>query len=128
MPKWTILHLVRYPPFDDKRLHAEEVPIFEKIIETNVPDEELQNKLPPYKIKSEEGWMIERKIINADGEEFKQNTTCRKDERPLVQLIEKQRKGWYILPNRLHGYARQMINIAVIFLLAHLFICFLNLY
>ena len=25
MPKWTILHLVRYPPFDDKRLHAEEV-------------------------------------------------------------------------------------------------------
>ena len=30
MPEWTILHLVRYPPFDDKRLHAEEVPILKK--------------------------------------------------------------------------------------------------
>ena len=126
MPKWTILHLVRYPPFDDKRLHAEEVPIFEKIIETNVRDEELQHKLPPYKIESEEGWAIERRIINANGEEFKQNTACRKDHRPFVQLIEKQRKGWYILPNRLHGYARQMINIAVILLLSTLVYLFLE--
>ena len=78
MPKWTILHLVRYPPFDDKRLHAEEVPIFEKIIETNVRDEELQDKLPPYKIMSEEGWMIERKIINANGEDFEQSTACKR--------------------------------------------------
>jgi hypothetical protein len=126
MPKWTILHLVRYPPFDDKRLHAEEVPIFEKIIETNVRDEELQDQLPPYKIESEEGWAIERRIINANGEEFKQNTACRKDHRPFVQLIEKQRKGWYILPNRLHGYARQMINIAVILLLSTLVYLFLE--
>lgn len=126
MPKWTILHLVRYPPFDDKRLHAEEVPIFEKIIESNVRDEELQNTLPPYTIKSEEGWIIERKFINAEGEEFKQNTACRKEHRPFVQLIEKQRKGWYILPNRLHGYARQMINIAVILLLSTLVYLFLE--
>ena len=67
----AILHHVRYPPFDDKRLHAEEVPIFEKIVETNVRDE-LQDRLPPYKIVSEEGWMIERRIVNTEGE-FKEN-------------------------------------------------------
>ena len=126
MSEWTILHHVRYPPFDDKRLHAEEVPIFEKIVETNVRDEELQDRLPPYKIVSEEGWMIERRIVNAEGEEFKENTAYRKDNRPFVQLIEKQRKGWYILPNQLHGYARQMINIAVIFLLSTLVYLFLE--
>ena len=59
-------------------------------------------------------------------EEFNQNTACRKDHRPFVQLIEKQRKGWYILPNRLHGYARQMINIAVILLLSTLVYLFLE--
>ena len=75
---------------------------------------------------SEEGWMIERKIINANGEDFEQSTACKKDTRPFVQLIEKQRKGWYILPNRLHGYARQMINIAVILLLSTLVYLFLE--
>ena len=126
MSKWSIIHRVRYPPFDDKRLHADAVPISEKIIETNLSDEKIQLELPPYKIESEEGWLIERKIVDDEGNQYNRSTSCRKDERAFVQLIEKQRKGWYILPNRLHGHARQMINIAVIFLLSTLVYLFLD--
>ena len=126
MSKWSIIHRVRYPPFDDKRLHADAVPISEKIIETNLSDEKIQLELPPYKIESEEGWLIERKIVDDEGNQYSRSTSCRKDERAYVQLIEKQRKGWYILPNRLHGHARQMINIAVIFLLSTLVYLFLE--
>ena len=84
---------MRYPPFDDKRLHAEEVPIFEKIVETNVRDEELQDRLPPYKIVSEEGWMIERRIVNAEGEEFKENTACEKIPVHLCNSLRNSEKA-----------------------------------
>ena len=102
MSKWSIIHRVRYPPFDDKRLHADSVPISEKIIETNLSDEKIQLELPPYKIESEEGWLIQRLIVDENGDEWSESTDKRKDSRPFVQLVKEQRRGWYILPNQLH--------------------------
>lgn len=126
MSNWSIIHRVRYPPFDDKRIHASAAPISEKIVQSNLSDEEIMKHLPPYTIESKEGWLIERKFVNDVEESFNGNTDYRTDRRPYVQLVEKQRIGWYILPNQLHGYARKMINFAVILLLTTLVYLFLE--
>ena len=126
MSTWSVIHRVRYPPFDDKRINADAAPVFEKILHSNLSHEEVQQQLPPYKIQSEEGWLIERSIINQDGEKLEQPTQVRFDDEPFVQLVKQQRRGWYILPNRLHGHARNMINAAVIFLLTTLVYLFLE--
>ena len=126
MSTWSVIHRVRYPPFDDKRINADAAPVFEKALLSNLSHEEVQQQLPPYKIQSEEGWLIERLIINQDGEKLEQPTQVRFDDEPFVQLVKQQRRGWYILPNRLHGLARNMINAAVIFLLTTLVYLFLE--
>ena len=126
MPRWTILHRVRYPPFDDERIIADAAPISEKIIHTNLTDKQVMKQLPSYSIKSKGGWLLERVIQNEDGEQLQTNTDARKDERPFVQLIDQQRRGWYILPNKLHAYARNMINAAVVLLLTALVYLFLE--
>ena len=61
----------------------------------------------PYKIQSDQGWLIERVITNQDGKDLEKMTVLRIDERPFVKLINQQRRGWYILPNNLHRYARK---------------------
>ncbi len=126
MSSWTILHRVRYPPFDDKRINPEAAPISEKIVETNLSDTQIKQRLPQYKIESKEGWFLERVIRNQDGAEMKNVTDKVVDERPFVRLINQQRRGWYILPNNLHRYARNMINAAVVLLLTTLVYLFLE--
>ena len=69
MTKWTILHRVRYPPFDDKRIHPKSAPISEKVVETNLTKDEVMRRLPPYKISSSDGWLIERIIEDETGKE-----------------------------------------------------------
>ena len=126
MSSWTILHRVRYPPFDDKRIIADAAPVSEKILERDLTDEEVMKHLPSYKIESKEGWVLERMIRSDSGEIFPSSTTNRTDERPFVELVNQQRRGWYILPNNLHRYARDMINVAVILLLSTLVYLFIE--
>ena len=67
MSSWSIIHRVRYPPFDDKRLNANSAPIFEDEIASNLSDDEVVKVLPPYIIQSSEGWLIERSIVDNNG-------------------------------------------------------------
>ena len=126
MSSWSIVHRVRYPPFDDKRLNANAAPIFEDEIASNLSDDEVVKVLPPYTIQSSEGWLIERTIVNNDGESYDGMTQFRADSQPFVELVKQQRRGWYILPNKLHGIARRMVNAAVILLLSTLVYLFLE--
>ena len=126
MVKWTILHRVRYPPFDDKRIKPESAPIFEEVVESNLSSSQIVKRLPPYKIRSREGWLIERVIQDDEGKHYETMTDKRDDDSPFVELIHQQREGWYLLPNNLHRYSRNMINVAVIFLLSTLVYLFLE--
>ena len=126
MSEWAVIHRVRYPPFDDKRIKADAAPIAETIVKSNLDDDQVLKCLPPYKIQSDQGWLIERVITNQDGRDLEKMTVLRIDERPFVKLINQQRRGWYILPNNLHRYARSMISAAVIFLLSTLVYLFLE--
>ena len=63
-----------------------------KALHSNLSHEEVQQQLPPYKIQSEEGWLIERSIINQDGEKMEQSTQVRFDDEPFVQLVKQQRR------------------------------------
>ena len=126
MSEWAVIHRVRYPPFDDKRIKAEAAPIAETIVKSNLDDDQVLKCLPPYKIQSDQGWLIERVITNQEGADLEKMTVLRVDERPFVELINQQRRGWYILPNNLHRYARSMISAAVIFLLSTLVYLFLE--
>ena len=119
MSSWSIVHRVRYPPFDDKRLNANAAPIFEDEIASDLSDDEVIKVLPPYTIQSSEGWLIERTIVNTT-ENPTTNDKFLTDSKPFVELVKQQREGWYILPNKLHGIARRMINAAVILLSRHL--------
>ena len=126
MSEWAVIHRVRYPPFDDKRIKADAAPIAETTVKSNLDDDQVLKCLPPYKIQSDQGWLIERVIRNQDGKDLEKMTVLRRDERPFVKLINQQRRGWYILPNNLHRYARSMISAAVIFLLSTLVYLFLE--
>ena len=99
MSSWSIVHRVRYPPFDDKRLNANAAPIFEDEIASNLSDDEIVMMLPPYTIQSSEGWLIERTIVNNNGESYDGMTELLTDSQPYVELVKQQRRGWYILPN-----------------------------
>jgi len=68
MSSWSIVHRVRYPPFDDKRLNANAAPIFEDEIASKLNDSDVLEVLPPYTIQSSEGWLIERCIVDENGE------------------------------------------------------------
>jgi len=126
MSSWSIYHRVRYPPFDDNRLNAHAAPIFEKKISTDLDDDQVLEVLPPYSIQSPEGWLVERSIVDADGNSYDAVTNVLTDSQPFVELVEQQRRGWYILPNRLHGIARRMISAAVVLLLTTLVYLFLE--
>lgn len=126
MTKWTILHRVRYPPFDDKRIHPKSAPISEKVVETNLTKDEVMRRLPPYKISSSDGWLIERIIEDETGKGFEGITKSLEDEGEFVKLVAEQRTGWYILPNNLHRYSRNMVSAAVILLLSTLVYLFIE--
>ena len=126
MTKWTILHRVRYPPFDDKRIHPKAAPISEKVIEANLTKDEVMRRLPPYKISSPDGWLIERIIEDENGKGFVGTTKKLEDDGDFVKLVGEQRTGWYILPNNLHRYSRNMVSGAVILLLSTLVYLFIE--
>jgi len=126
MSSWSIVHRVRYPPFDDKRLNANAAPIFEDEIASKLNDSDVLEVLPPYTIQSSEGWLIERCIVDENGESYDGMTELLTDSKPFVELVKQQRRGWYILPNQLHLIARRMISAAVILLLSTLVYLFLE--
>jgi len=117
MGKWNIIHKVRYPPFDHQRWKPNIVPIVNEKVKMNLTNEQIKQSYPPFRINSEEGWLLERTIVSEDGIEWDGTTSNFVDNSEFVNLVDQQRKGWYIIPNNLHSVARRLINFAVILLL-----------
>lgn len=117
MGKWNIIHKVRYPPFDHQRWKPSIVPIVNEKVKMNLTNEQIKQSYPPFRINSEEGWLLERTIVSEDGIEWDGTTSNFVDNSEFVNLVDQQRKGWYIIPNNLHSVARRLINFAVILLL-----------
>lgn len=126
MGKWTIIHKVRYPPFDHHRWQPNSVPVIEERVKIKQSREQITNQYPEFTIKSDEGWLIERTFISDDDEEWSGNPANLTDDSEYVNLVEQQRRGWYIIPNNLHSVARRLINFAVILLLATLTYLFIE--
>ena len=106
-----VKHRVRYPPFESSKMNPEEIPIAENSFELE------GNVVPPFKLGSENSWLVER-IVEGDY----QFDSDYHGEIPTA--IEKQRTGWYILPNPIHSKARKFINIAVVIMMTALFYLF----
>ena len=117
MGKWNIIHKVRYPPFDHQRWKANSVPIVEDKVSMNLTSEQIEQKYPPFLIKSEEGWLLERRIVSEKGVQWNGESSTLLDDSKFVNLVDQQRSGWYIIPNNLHSVARRLIHFAVILLL-----------
>ena len=106
-----ITHRIRYPPFESSKLNSDQFPIAENSFEVEGA------VTPPFKLGKDNWWLVERKIEG----DFELDSEYHGE---VPTTIEKQRKGWYILPNPIHAKARKLINIAVIILLSALFYLF----
>lgn len=106
-----ITHRIRYPPFESSKLNPEAIPIAENSFEIDGP------VVPAFKLGSEDSWLVERTIEG----KYEFDSKYHGD---IPTAIEKQRKGWYILPNPIHAKARKFINISVIILMTALFYLF----
>ena len=125
-------HRVRYPPFEASRWEAGALPIATRRYAlgdyANVDDAKkaLEDHEPEFRIGNEEQWLMERKFI-FDGEELSKDITEPSlEDRPYVRLIERQRRGWYLIPNPIHNILRSFINGVVIVLLVCLFYLFIS--
>lgn len=126
MGKWNIIHKVRYPPFDHHRWKAESVPTIEERVHIDLTTEEIRNRYPEFMIQSEEGWLLERSFVSNDKEQWPGDSEVFTDDSAFVNLVDQQRSGWYIIPNKLHSVARRLINFAVILLLVTLTYLFIE--
>lgn len=106
-----ITHRIRYPPFESSKINPQKLPIAENNFELEGP------VVPAFKLGSDDSWLVER-IIEG---EYEYDS---KYHGPVPTAIEKQRTGWYILPNPIHSKARNFINISVIILMVALFYLF----
>ena len=125
-------HRVRYPPFEASRWEAGALPIATRRYVlgdyANVDDAKkaLEDHEPEFRIGNEEQWLMERKFI-FDGEELSKDITEPSlEDKPYVRLIERQRRGWYLIPNPIHNILRSFINGVVIVLLVCLFYLFIS--
>ena len=106
-----IIHRIRYPPFEPDRLYPEHLPICENKFE-------IEGAVAPgFKLGAEKSWLVERVVdddaeldLNYHGE--------------IPSIIEKQRTGWYLIPNPIHAKARKFINYSVVIILVCLFYLF----
>ncbi|RJU93680.1 MAG: hypothetical protein DWC00_07895 [Candidatus Poseidoniales archaeon] len=126
MGKWNIIHKVRYPPFDHHRWKPVSVPIVEERLHIDLAEEQVHSKFPEFVIQSEEGWLLERSIVSNDNEQWNEEPKVLVDDSAFVNLVDQQRRGWYIIPNNLHSVARRLINFAVILLLVTLTYLFIE--
>ncbi|HIF46280.1 MAG TPA: hypothetical protein EYQ73_05740 [Candidatus Poseidoniales archaeon] len=106
-----ITHRIRYPPFESDRFYPEHLPICENKFKIDGA------VAPGFKLGADESWLVER-IVDDDAV----LDLSHHGETPSI--IEKQRTGWYLIPNPIHARARTFINYSVVILLLCLFYLF----
>ena len=105
---------VRYPPFDHSNIDPQKIPITEVIIRSN------SKAPPPFKIGSDEGWLVEWKTKEGDYTNFPVIDSVTTVATP--PFLMRTRNGWYIDPDPLHSMARKTITPTVGILIISLFV------
>jgi len=106
-----VTHRIRYPPFESQKLNPEHIPIVEHSFEIE------DSAIPAFRLGSENSWIVERVVDGEHDVDIKYH-----GEEP--QIVQKQRRGWFLVPHPFHGKARYIINITVAILLTCLFYLF----
>ncbi len=126
------IHRVRYPPFEAARWIPISLPIAEQIHDCGEFDNEtkaIQHAMergPGFRLGSEHSWLMQRTYM-FDGQTMNINTeTPKLEDAPFVDLVNLQRRGWYLIPNPIHNILRRFINGVVIVLLLSLFYLFIS--
>lgn len=125
-------HRVRYPPFEAARWEAKSLPVAtRKTLIGEFENDKAAIKAvgkrgPAFRLGGEEDWLLERSYIYGDEALSTGVANPTLEENPYVRLIERQRRGWYLIPNPIHNILRSFINGVVIILLVCLFYLFIS--
>ena len=125
-------HNVRYPPFEAARWEPNALPVasrnfvighYESATEAV---KELATRPPAFRLGEDKDWIIERSYLFG-GEAFDhEHEQSFQETDDYVRVVNRQRRGWYLIPNPIHHVLRQFINGVVIVLLACLFYLFIS--
>ena len=125
-------HHVRYPPFEASRWIPDALPIaIRKTTIGNFESEEearahLKTSAPSFTIGGEDTWTLGR-TYHLDGHLISyEHAEPHLEDQPYVNLVDRQRRGWYLIPNPIHNLVRRFINGVVIILLLSLFYLFIS--
>ena len=108
---------LRFPPFDPDTVLASELPIaheYFRIAEGTEPPCAVQ-------IGDENGFHIHRKIIRLSSVDSDCRDWTTLSER-IPRRVERERKGWFLMPSTMHRKSRKLIPFAVIGIIASLVI------
>jgi hypothetical protein len=99
-----VIQRVRFPPFGTKSWNAVELPISEVVSYEESPS-------PGFVVGDKEGWFVERIVDSEQTHPFAGD---------FSSIIDKQRRGWYLIPHPIHAAARKFITFSVAILLVSL--------
>lgn len=123
---------IRYPPFEPSRWNPSQLPIATRTVELGFFENEeaaqvaLQSSGPAFRLGTHDQWLIER-TYSYDGECLpRQNKAPVLETNDFVDVVYRQRRGWYLVPNPIHNMIRRFINGVVLILLAALFYLFIS--
>lgn len=123
---------IRYPPFEAGRWLPEALPL--AVQRVHLGDfaskqeaiEFLNTRRPSFQLGTETGWFVQSSY-EYDEEPLNHTTSGPvADDAPFVDVVKRQRRGWYLIPNPIHHILRQFINGVVVILLAALFYLFVS--
>ena len=126
------IHRVRYPPFEAGRWLPDALPLTTQRHDLGeFPTKEeamamLKTRRPPFQLGTHEGWLIETSYLYGQEPLVATASEHFTEEAPFVDVVKRQRRGWYLIPNPIHHILRQFINGVVVVLLAALFYLFIS--
>tara|TARA_E500000081_G_scaffold134403_1_gene146740 strand:- start:165 stop:1289 length:1125 start_codon:yes stop_codon:yes gene_type:complete len=106
---------IRFPPFEPNTVIASELPVAREYFSLK------DNSIPPctVRIGDETDFHIHRNIVklSSDFPECREWVTL---TNRIPRRVERERKGWFILPSKMHKRSRRLIPFAVIGIIASL--------
>lgn len=99
-----VIQRVRFPPFGTDSWNAGELPISEVVSYEQSPS-------PGFVVGDKTGWFVERIVDSEKTHPFTGD---------FSSIIDKQRRGWYLIPHPIHAAARKFITFSVAILLMSL--------
>ena len=123
---------VRHPPFEASRWIPEALPVATKRIHLGefATEHDVHathgERGPGFMIGKEDSWLLERRY-EYGGEAFQLGASQGRVERDqFVPLVKRQRRGWYLIPNRIHNILSAFIRAVVVVLMASLLYLFIS--